>query len=136
MCPCRVRAAPDRNPTTAPTALRWTCSRPCQCHGVLRRGADLVVRASQLIPTRSWRWREPRWWRAVATGRAGARPDISQRELAAWTLVGQLAAYVWEGLPILPIGNRRPGAPTHDVYPSVDKAWLAVACTTDGHSPA
>ncbi|MCP2317677.1 Crotonobetainyl-CoA:carnitine CoA-transferase CaiB [Nocardia amikacinitolerans] len=73
---------------------------------------------------------------AVATGRVGARMDISQRELVAWTLADQLAAYVWEGMPIQPTGNRRPGTTPHDVYATADKAWLALACTADGHRRA
>jgi crotonobetainyl-CoA:carnitine CoA-transferase CaiB-like acyl-CoA transferase len=68
---------------------------------------------------------------AVATGRTGARLDISQRELVAWTLADQLAANVWEDLPMQPTGNRRPYATPHDVYPTADEAWLALACTTD-----
>ncbi|MGV0806610.1 CoA transferase [Mycolicibacterium setense] len=73
---------------------------------------------------------------AVATARAGARLDISQRELVAWTLADQLAAYVWEGLPICPTGNRRPGATPHDVYETAGNGWLAVACTTAEHRRA
>lgn len=73
---------------------------------------------------------------AVATERAGSRLDISQRELVAWTLADQLAAYVWDGLPICPAGNRRPGATPHDVYPTAEDGWLAVACTAAGHRRA
>lgn len=70
---------------------------------------------------------------AVATGRAGARLDISQRELVAWTLADQLAASVWEGLPMRPSGNRRPGTTPHEVYPTADTGWLALGCTADEH---
>ncbi|MEU2257787.1 CoA transferase [Nocardia xishanensis] len=73
---------------------------------------------------------------AVATGRAGAWLDVSQRELVAWTLADQLAAFAWEGLPTQPTGNRRPGATPHDVYPTADAAWIALACTDDQHRRA
>lgn len=73
---------------------------------------------------------------AVATGRSGARLDISQRELVAWTLADQLAAYVWEDLPMRPTGNRRPHSTPHDVYPTAERAWLALACTADAHRRA
>ncbi|MFI6369077.1 CoA transferase [Nocardia sp. NPDC050630] len=73
---------------------------------------------------------------AMATDRAGARLDISQREVVTWTLADQLAAYVWEDLPMRPTGNRRPGATPHDVYPTSDTAWVALACFTGGHRQA
>lgn len=72
---------------------------------------------------------------ALATGRAGARLDVSQRELVAWTLADRLAEYVWDGMPMLPAGNRRPGATPHDVYPTSD-GWLALACFAGAHRQA
>ena len=72
----------------------------------------------------------------VATHRTGSWLDISQRELVAWTLADQLAAFVWEGLPMRPSGNRRPGATPHDVYPTADTAWIALSCTTTEHRRA
>jgi crotonobetainyl-CoA:carnitine CoA-transferase CaiB-like acyl-CoA transferase len=73
---------------------------------------------------------------AIATARVGARLDLSQRELVAWTLADQLAAYVWDGRPICRTGNRRPGATPHDVYPTTDNGWLALACTAAGQRRA
>jgi crotonobetainyl-CoA:carnitine CoA-transferase CaiB-like acyl-CoA transferase len=73
---------------------------------------------------------------AVATGRRGALLDISQRELTAWTLADQLAAFVWEGVPMAPRGNRRPGAVPHDIYPTSGGTWVAIACFDDGHRRA
>ncbi|MEV0341396.1 CoA transferase [Nocardia sp. NPDC050713] len=73
---------------------------------------------------------------AVATRRAGTWLDVSQRELVAWTLADQLAAFVWEGRPMHPTGNRRPGATPHDVYPTAETAWIALSCTADVHRRA
>lgn len=74
---------------------------------------------------------------AVATGQQGTLLDVSQRELVAWTLADQLAAFAWEGLPMEPRGNRRPGAVPHDVYPaSGGTSWVAIACFDDGHRRA
>jgi crotonobetainyl-CoA:carnitine CoA-transferase CaiB-like acyl-CoA transferase len=68
---------------------------------------------------------------AVTTGRTGTWLDISQRELVAWTLADQLADFVWEGTPMTRTGNRRLHATPHDVYPTSDDGWVAVACSTD-----
>lgn len=73
---------------------------------------------------------------AVATGRQGARLDVSQRELVAWTLADQLAAFVWDDVLVEPAGNRRPGAAPHEVYPTSDGGWIAVACFADEHRRA
>jgi len=73
---------------------------------------------------------------AAATGRRGALLDISQRELVAWTLADQLAAFVWEGTPMEPTGNRRPGAVPHDVYPTSGGTWVAIACFDNGQRRA
>lgn len=73
---------------------------------------------------------------AVATGARGTLLDISQRELVAWTLADQLAAFVWDGVPMRPSGNRRPGAVPHDVYPTAGGTWVAIACFDDGHRHA
>jgi crotonobetainyl-CoA:carnitine CoA-transferase CaiB-like acyl-CoA transferase len=73
---------------------------------------------------------------AVATGARGELLDISQRELVAWTLADQLAAFVWDGVPMEPRGNRRPGAVPHDVYPTTEETWVAIACFDDRHRRA
>lgn len=73
---------------------------------------------------------------AIATGQRGALLDISQRELVAWTLADQLAAFAWEGRPMEPRGNRRPGAAPHDVYPTRGESWVAIACFQDAHRRA
>jgi crotonobetainyl-CoA:carnitine CoA-transferase CaiB-like acyl-CoA transferase len=73
---------------------------------------------------------------AVATGARGQLLDISQRELVAWTLSDRLAAFVWEGKPMEPSGNRRPGAVPHDVYPTDTGTWVAIACFDDRHRRA
>jgi len=73
---------------------------------------------------------------AVATRRPGAWLDISQRELVAWTLADQLAAFVWDDVPMERTGNRRSHATPHDVYPAANGEWLAIACSTSEHRRA
>ncbi|WP_037144156.1 CaiB/BaiF CoA-transferase family protein [Rhodococcoides fascians] len=73
---------------------------------------------------------------AVANGCVGTHLDVSQRELVAWTLADQLADHVWDGVPMEPTGNRRPYSTPHDVYPSSDRGWVAIACSTSDHRRA
>ncbi|MDM0072668.1 CoA transferase [Variovorax sp. J31P207] len=74
---------------------------------------------------------------AVVVGQGGVHLDVSQREVVAWTLADQLAEFAWTGHSGRPNGNRRPGSTPHDTYPAMEtEAWLAIACTTDGHRRA
>ncbi|MDM0072688.1 CoA transferase [Variovorax sp. J31P207] len=74
---------------------------------------------------------------AVVVGQGGVHLDVSQREVVAWTLADQLAECAWTGHAGRPNGNRRPGSTPHDTYPATEtNAWLAIACTTQGHRQA
>jgi crotonobetainyl-CoA:carnitine CoA-transferase CaiB-like acyl-CoA transferase len=59
----------------------------------------------------------------------GSYLDISQREVVSFTLGGEVAAFMADGLMSLPQGNRRPGRAPHDTYPCLDDdSWVAISC--------
>jgi len=63
---------------------------------------------------------------------AGARLDLSQREVVSWTLATEIADFVVNGHDAAADGNHRPGRVPHEIYPSRDVGqWVAVSCSTD-----
>jgi crotonobetainyl-CoA:carnitine CoA-transferase CaiB-like acyl-CoA transferase len=72
------------------------------------------------------------WSRGVAT-----HVDVSQRECVSWTLADRIRDHGTGGGIATAIGNRRPGAAPHDVFPCAgEDAWVAVACFTDAQRAA
>jgi crotonobetainyl-CoA:carnitine CoA-transferase CaiB-like acyl-CoA transferase len=62
-------------------------------------------------------------------GLRGSYLDISQREVVSFTLGGEVAAFMADGLMSLPQGNRRAGRAPHDTYPCLEAdSWVAISC--------
>lgn len=66
----------------------------------------------------------------------GAWLDVSQLDLAAWTLAEPIGACLATGMVAVPTGNHRRGFAPHDCFACADGGWIALSCARDSQRVA